>query len=473
MNLIKMLFPAALTVCFALPVFAKNSLPVIVDDARNIAKIGDKVIDLSGIDRRISFKKTNKKNPGRSPNGFFVSTDTQFYTNDNHCILTADPNHYWDNEHPDSYYNGNNCDFLFKLSREVDPDQIGYKIFHGTDITAEPVLGEDLSFLIPYLGDIDSFINNYPHPATESYVNPIYIYNPTKHEGIAFPSLYPYHPELGYKEYLFKPGTYTYMVYAVVDGVTYESTVEYVLSYKNDYNNMFPAAELFDWENGGECTAIFPDHGVSPQCGPIKVGLMRKISELSLGIYQGGDFIANIVRPGTMESGLNTRVMSAGYTDIALSAAMPILDVMAIGKSSFFKDFGPYEYYFFDGTTTHYSGYDITKGEYTLKLKITDEDGVPFEKTYPVIYDYDNDYNNMWSTGIKDPAAKQAVLIEQIRGTLNEFKGIDGAQLKVINMQGKTVKTGNKVSLNDAAAGIYAVEAVLGNQKEVRKVVKQ
>ena len=239
MKLIKMLFPALLTVCFALPVFAKNSLPVIIDNAKNIAKVGDKVVDLSGIDRKISFKKTNKKNPSRSANGFFVSVDTHFYTGDDHCILTADPNHYWDPEHPDGYANGNNCDFLYTMSREVDPDEMGCKIFPGTDITAEPIFGYDLSFLIPYLEFFDDIIVDYPHPIAEAYLNPIYIYDPTKGEGFAFPSLYPYNPVLG-DEYLFKPGTYTYMFYAVVDGITYEDVVEYELSYKDDYNNMFP-----------------------------------------------------------------------------------------------------------------------------------------------------------------------------------------------------------------------------------------
>ena len=35
-----------------------------------------------------------KKNPSRSPKGYFVSVENQFYTGDNHCILTADPVHY-------------------------------------------------------------------------------------------------------------------------------------------------------------------------------------------------------------------------------------------------------------------------------------------------------------------------------------------------------------------------------------------
>ena len=145
---------------------------------------------------------------------------------------------------------------------------MGFKIFPGTDITAEPIYGEDYSWAIPYLSALDyAFSANYPHPMQEIYLNPKYIYSlPENIGGLAFPSLYPYLPQFG-KEYLFKPGTYTYMLYAVVGGITYEATVEYKLSYKNDYNNMFPPpvpCECEDYCNdlcdcdGGPCDCDCP-----------------------------------------------------------------------------------------------------------------------------------------------------------------------------------------------------------------------
>jgi hypothetical protein len=261
------------------------------------------------------------------------------------------------------------------------------------------------------------------------------------------------------------PGNYIYKAQVEVESGLYiadDSPLNIRYTPIPDPKGMFPAVELFDWENGGECIAMFPDHALSPQCAPIKGKALKKMSELSLGVYKDEELLAHIVRPGTLEQGLNERVTSEGYADLNLSAAMPILDASAIVKSAFFKDFGPYEYYFFDGATTHYSGYDIIKGEYTLKLKIKDEDGVTFEKSYPVMYDYDNDYNNMWGTGVNDQNIADIKLKSNGKTfrVENEKTG-ERYKLQLINVIGQFLKgadEGESITIDNA--GFYLIKAM-------------
>ena len=56
--------------------------------------------------------------------------------------------------------------------------------------------------------------------------------------------------------------------------------------------------------------------------------------------------------------------------------------------------------------------YDIIKGDYTLKLKVLDKDGDPFEKSYPVKYDYNNDYDNMWFQAFCSGQTKQILTLK-------------------------------------------------------------